>query len=200
VIRFFDRANAITLLGLVSGLAAALLATEGRLAHALVALIAAGLCDLFDGFVARRLARTEEGARFGRHLDSAVDACSFGVAPLFLFHAAGARHPLELALLALFACCAVWRLAYFDTVGLEGGTHYTGLPTTFVALVVPLSFLAGFAGEHPLRIAADATAASLACLMVSPLRIRKPRGAAYAILLAVAVSLSAVYLLAPPPR
>lgn len=197
--RFLDRANAITLTGLVLGLAAALLATEGRLAHALVALVGAGLCDLFDGLVARRLARTDQARTFGRHLDSAVDAGSFGVVPVFLFHAAGARHPAELALLALFACCAVWRLAYFDTVGLEGGTHYIGLPTTFVALVVPLAFLAGFHGTRSLRIAADASAGALACLMVSPVRIRKPRGVAYAILLALALTMSAVYLSVPFP-
>jgi CDP-diacylglycerol--serine O-phosphatidyltransferase len=199
LLRFLDRANAITLAGLVCGLAAALLATEGKLSLALVALIGAGVCDLFDGFVARSLSRSEEEKTFGKRLDSAVDACSFGVAPVFVFHAAGAKHPAELALLAFFTCCAVWRLAYFDTTGLEGGTHYRGLPTTFVALVVPFAMLAGFRDKEALHIAADAAAAGLALLMVSPLKIRKPRGVAYAILLSLAIGMSALYIAHPLP-
>ncbi|HZV00107.1 MAG TPA: CDP-alcohol phosphatidyltransferase family protein [Planctomycetota bacterium] len=199
MLRFLDRANAITLLGLAAGLAAALLASEARLALALVALVAAGICDIFDGLVARRLTRSDEEKRFGQRLDSAVDACSFGVAPVLVLHAAGARHPAELALLGLYAACAVWRLAYFDTTGLEGGTHYVGLPTTFSALVIPLACAAGYAGADALRIAADACAFGLALLMVSPLRIRKPRGAWYGFFLLLAIGVSALYLLRPLP-
>ena len=53
--------------------------------------------------------------------------------------------------------------------------------------------------SQPLRIAADAACVGLAGLMVSPLRIRKPRGAAYGILLLVALALSALYLIVPYP-
>jgi CDP-diacylglycerol--serine O-phosphatidyltransferase len=151
LIRFWNVANGVTLLGLASALACALLAAHGCVPYATVALIAAGLCDFFDGWVARKLSRTDEEKRFGAHLDSAVDACSFALAPPLLLHAAGLRSPPELALLAFFATCAVWRLAYFDTVGLvqEGEQRsYTGVPTTFAALVLPLAFTAGFVGPR----------------------------------------------------
>lgn len=197
--RFLNLANAVTLTGLALAVAGALLAAHGRLAWAVAALIASGLCDFFDGFVARRLALSDEARRFGARIDSLVDACSFGFAPVFLFHAAGARHPAELALLGVFVACAVWRLAYFDTVGMDEG-RYVGLPTTYVALVVPLAFLAGFAGAAPLRIAADSAAAVLAIAMVSPFRIPKPRGAWYAIFLALGLGLIAVYLAMEYPR
>ncbi len=197
--RFLDRANAITLLGLACGLAAALLASDGRLDLAIVALVGAGVCDLLDGLVARRLVRTDEEKTFGKRLDSVVDACSFAIAPGLVLHAAGARSPAELALLAFFAACAAWRLAYFDTVGLEGGTHYVGLPTTFVALVLPLAFTAGFASREALRVAADASAAGLALLMVSPLRIKKPRGLWYGFFVLLALGVSALYLVRPFP-
>lgn len=198
MIRFMNAANALTLVGLSAAVACALLAADGRPALALVALIVSGVCDLFDGLIARRLTRTEEQRSFGGHLDSLVDACSFGLAPVVLLHALGLRSPLELLLLALFSACAVWRLAYFDTVGLAGGEgaarYYTGLPTTFVALIVPLGALAGTRDAATLRIACDVMAGALALAMVSPLKIRKPGGLWYAVLLAIAIALSAFYL------
>jgi CDP-diacylglycerol--serine O-phosphatidyltransferase len=197
MIRFMNAANALTLAGLGAALASALLSTSHQAPFALAALIVAGLCDLFDGLVARRLRRTEEEARFGARLDSLVDACSFGFAPTLLLYEVGLRSPPELALIGLFAGCAVWRLAYFDTVGIatEGSArYYTGLPTTFVALVLPLACAAGFLGAAYLRQCAAVAALLLAIAMVSPVRVRKPGGAAYGVLLLVAIGLIALYV------
>lgn len=192
--RFLDLPNAVTLLGLELGLAAALLAVGGRVAWAFAALVLAGVCDLLDGLVARRVAgRSEEARRFGARLDSLVDACSFGAAPALLLHAL-LPGPLGLALPAAYLAAAVWRLAYFDTVGLGGegeARYYTGLPTTFAALLLPLAGLAGLAGATPLRWALGATGAVHALLMVSPLRLRKPGGRWYAALCALALALVA---------
>ena len=191
--RFLDLPNAVTLLGLWLGLAAALLAVGGRLAFAFAALVAAGVCDLLDGVVARRLGagRGEEARRFGARLDSLVDACSFGMAPALLLHAA-LPGPAGLVLPALLLGCAVWRLAYFDTVGLaaEGDArYYTGLPTTWVALLLPLAGLAGLVSEAALRGSLLGVGALHTVLMVAPLRLRKPWGAWYPALLLLAAAL-----------
>lgn len=194
--RFIDAANLVSLAGLASALAAALLATRGRLALGLVAMIASGLCDLFDGLIARRLARTDEQKAFGGHLDSAVDACAFGFAPAIWLHAAGLRTPPDCALLAFFAACAVWRLAYFDTVGLstEGAArYYTGVPVTYAALVIPLAGLAGFADAEALRWMLRGVALLFAVAMVSPFRTRKPGGPAYVVFLVAAIGMIAIY-------
>ena len=198
--RFLDLANAITMLGLVLALACALLAIEGRPALGVIALVLAGLCDLFDGLVARRTRRSPETSAFGARLDSLVDVCAFGFAPAILLHSLGLTRPHELVLLALFVSAAVWRVAYFDSVGLtvdgRGGRYYVGLPTTYVALVLPIAFLAGFAGL--LRPAATAAALILPLAMVSPLPIRKPAGLAYAGLSLLALAMVAIYALASP--
>lgn len=197
MIRFLNLPNLITLTGLVLALASALLAANGRLAHALAALIGAGICDLFDGFVARKLALSDEARTFGARLDSVVDGCAFGIAPAILLHFAGLHTPPELALLALFACCAAFRLAYFDTVGLatEGAAkYYTGLPTTFTALVLPLALLAGFHSKEAMRLAADVATPALSLAMVSPFKVRKPGGAWYAIFAVLAIAMVSVYL------
>ncbi len=57
--RFFDAANAITLLGLTAAVLGGACSMRGRLAWAAALLVVSGLCDLFDGFVARKLTRTD---------------------------------------------------------------------------------------------------------------------------------------------
>lgn len=197
MLRFFDRANAVTLLGLGAAVLCVVLSARGLFPWAVVALIASGFCDGFDGMIARRLARTEEQRRFGAHLDTIVDACSFGVAPTALLHAAGLRTPPEVAVLVLFACCAAWRLAYFDTVGLadEGGgrRYFTGLPTTFTSVVLPAALLAGLKGPEALRVAANAAGLGMGLAMISPLRVPKPGGKAAALIAALALGLAVVW-------
>jgi len=196
MLRFMNPANALTMVGLGAALGCALLSVEHRIGAALVALVVSGVCDLLDGFVARKLRRTDEQARFGGHLDSLVDACSFGLAPAILLHALGLRSLPELALIAFFLFCAVWRLAYFDTVGLtgeSGARYYTGLPVTFVALGLPIAALTRFAGAGWLRPATGAAALLLGLAMVSPFKIRKPTGVWYPILLLMALGLAVAH-------
>ena len=54
-------------------------------AHPMICLIIAGVCDLFDGAVARRCKRTEEEKAFGIELDSLVDVLSFIALPITIF-------------------------------------------------------------------------------------------------------------------
>jgi CDP-diacylglycerol--serine O-phosphatidyltransferase len=199
--RFFDAANAVTLLGLSSSIGSMLCAATGRLRYAIVFLIAAGLCDFLDGAVARAMKRTDEQRAFGGNLDSIVDACSFAMAPVILLYAVGLRSPAEVALILAFAIAGVWRLAYFDTTGIqtEGDRrYYTGLPITYVALVLPLTLLTLYAGPDQARIAGNVAAAVLAVAMVAPVRIPKPRGAAYIIFPMLALGVGGFYLAVTP--
>jgi len=208
--RFFDLANAISLAALLAAAACSCLAISRFPAFAVVALMLAGLLDLFDGPVARRLPRTDEQRRFGRQIDSLVDVCSFGFAPLVLLFTLGLNQPLDWVLLGLFVCCAVWRLAYFEavgteTVGMESAgmerTHryFTGLPTTYVALVLPLVFLTAFAGPTWLVMSLRCATLLLALAMVAPFRVRKPGALAYGMFVLLAVCI-AVVLITHGPR
>lgn len=192
MLRFFDIANAISLVALLAAAACCWFSISGLPVYGVVALMVAGIADLIDGQVARRLRRTEEQERFGKSLDSLVDACSFGLAPTALLYAIGLNQPLDLLLLGFFLCCAIWRLAYFDTVGMEttgSNRYFIGLPTTYVALVLPLVFLTAFAGTFWLWLSLRTATLLLALAMVSPLRCRKPGLIVYAFfaLLAIAV-------------
>jgi CDP-diacylglycerol--serine O-phosphatidyltransferase len=190
MLRFWDRANAITLGALVLSCAVALLAMRQSHVLAMIALIGAGICDLFDGIVARRLNRTHEEQIFGQRLDSLVDACAFGVAPLVLCCGLGLTTLPDCFLLVFFTCCVVWRLAYFDTVGMEQDgvqRFYVGLPTTYVALVIPLVFLSVLTNVDFMRMLLRVALLGLAGAMVSSLRVPKPRMTGYVFLLILAL-------------
>lgn len=190
MLRFWDRANAITLGALVLSCTVALLAMRQSHVLAMIALIGAGICDLFDGIVARRLNRTQEQQIFGKRLDSLVDACAFGMAPLVLCCGLGLATLPDCFLLVFFTCCVVWRLAYFDTVGMEQDgvrRFYVGLPTTYVALVIPLVFLSIWVNVDFMRMLLRVALLGLAAAMVSSLRIPKPRMTGYAFLMTLAL-------------
>lgn len=205
MLRFMNRANALTLFGVANALSAALLALQGRIHWALVAMILAGLCDLFDGVLARSLTRTPLEERFGQRLDSLSDAVSFGACGALILFAAGLRSPYEAPLVIAFALAAVWRLAYFDAVGMEErpegeAPRFVGLPTTYVALILPLAGLARLHSHEALRWTMLAAGALTALTMVSPLRIPKPGRRSYPAFLLLALALGALHLLAAAGR
>ncbi|MEZ6134216.1 MAG: CDP-alcohol phosphatidyltransferase family protein [Pirellulaceae bacterium] len=192
-----DLANLLTLTGLAAAISSALLAIRGHLAFAVVALMVSGVCDLFDGFIARRLKRSAEQEVFGSRLDSIVDGCSFGFSPLVLAYAAGLNTPWELPILFMFAGCVVWRLAFFDMIGLQGSgkeRYFIGLPVTYVAMFLPLAFLAGFWGQVWLRACVFVVMLALAAAMISQVPIRKPSGIFYVIFPVCGIVLAVVFI------
>jgi len=114
-------------------------------------LIGAMICDALDGRIARI---TDRASRFGEQLDSLADTVSFGVAPAFLMLTLVLREleqwgrpPFgftrfgQAAVLigALYACCAVLRLARFTVeASLEEAAHtgFKGLPSPGAAAAV----------------------------------------------------------------
>ncbi len=121
-----------------------------------------GLCDAFDGTVARsKKDRTEKEKEFGVQIDSLSDLVAFGVLPVCIgmalyrrdcFMGANilARVPYVAILIigAVFVLCALIRLAYFnitveETQGAKasGKKFYYGLPVTAVSLIFPACIL-----------------------------------------------------------
>ena len=174
-------ASAVTLLGLTFGVGAPAFALIGEIALCMVSLVAAGICDLFDGWVARRYPRPGQAA-FGAHIDSLVDMASFGVGPALIGIALFRLQPFVWLACLGYASCAAVRLAHFNTgANLKGPTgrrYFTGLPVAFVSLIVPsaLLFARGLA-VAPVLVAS--TYAVVALAFVARVPVPKPSGAAY---------------------
>lgn len=143
-IRLFTVPNMLTLANLLAG-AAAVVATLQYHAYetAFWLIIAAAVCDFFDGFAARLLRQVSP---LGVQLDSLADDISFGLAPsivmfdiyahsssLFNFPAE-VMEPLKYGVLIIAAFSAL-RLAKFN-IDTTQTSEFTGLPTPANALML----------------------------------------------------------------
>jgi CDP-diacylglycerol--serine O-phosphatidyltransferase len=141
----------LTYMNFISGILGIICATKGNIFHAIVLLMFAGLCDMFDGKVARtKKKRTIEERHFGIQLDSLADVVSFGVLPAIIGYMLGA----PLILVVLFPTAGLIRLAWFNVLEItrnssEPVKSYTGLPITSSAMVFPfLYMLKNILGTH----------------------------------------------------
>lgn len=121
--------NGLTLGNLFFGIFAIISASRGNFNTAVWCIVAGGVCDAFDGAVARA---TRTGGPFGEELDSLVDAISFGLAPAMIVYFALLQQQAGWAWLPvfIFAACAVIRLARFNVT--QAGakkTYFIGLPS-----------------------------------------------------------------------
>lgn len=165
-------------------------------------LLFCGLCDAFDGEIARRKKdRTEDEIRFGVQIDSLSDLVAFGVLPAIIgeamiwqnpeFSLVPKRHtgdPLDfivpiLAMLVmmLYVLMAMIRLAYFNVMEEkrqkeEGGKRksYTGLPVTSASLIFPFIMLLQFMTPLDMTVVYYGVMVLVGYLFVSKIEVRKP--------------------------
>ena len=147
----YDYTVIITYLSLISGVSGMAFAFEGRIGAAILCLLISGICDMFDGVVARtKKNRTDDEKGFGIQLDSLCDIVCFGVLPAIILYFSGVREIWGIAILVFYILCGVIRLAFFNVLEAnrqksEGGCNksYRGLPVTMASAIFPLAYLVG---------------------------------------------------------
>jgi CDP-diacylglycerol--serine O-phosphatidyltransferase len=199
ILGIYNPAGLVTFSGLVLSLTACILSFNSLFEPAVVCFIFAGLCDLFDGPVARRTNTTAMEKEFGFHLDSLVDVVSFGVTPgIILLHSGFNRTPDHL-LIIFFCCCAVMRLAFFNATKKDHGadiSFFTGLPVTYSALLLPLVFTLGsFATPAIFTAMVRLTLLLVGLLYILRIRVPKPGGVFYLVFLVLGVLLALFWTL-----
>jgi len=160
-------ADIFTLLNVIFGLAAIILATQRSFRAAAISLLLAVVADFIDGKVARKL--NQQNA-FGKELDSLADTISFGVAPaVFGFSLIqttdNVNQPLAIVAFTVFLFCGILRLAKFNIMDKK---EFQGMPITMSGLIVPLvHFLEVSAEFYPYIYLV------MGILMISSFRIKK---------------------------
>ena len=126
--------NLLTLSNLLCGMAAIAISINGDWAIACLLILACVFFDVADGWIARRLGQE---TKFGAFFDSAADFVSFGLAPVFIFHAAKKNLGLSVVLgLVFYVIASAFRLIRFHAEKQATGTdRFHGLPTTASALI-----------------------------------------------------------------
>ena len=155
LIGFYDYTVILTYVSLVSAIIGMVQASKGSFTGAIVCLAVSGICDAFDGMVARsKKNRTEDEKSFGIQLDSLCDVVSFGVFPAFLCYCMGVDGLAGLVCVCLYSLCALIRLAFFNVLETkrqqtEDGInkYYRGLPVTAISMIFPFIYL--FRGFFP---------------------------------------------------
>lgn len=145
---FYNYTVILTYLSLCSGITGIWFSCMSAIPHPVIAslcLLFSGLCDAFDGRVARmRKQSTEQEKRFGIQLDSLCDLVCFGVLPCCIGYAAGMTEVYYIPVFCLFTLAALIRLAYFNVTEeerqqktTEKRKNYLGLPVTSSSLIFP---------------------------------------------------------------
>ena len=205
MIGVYDYTVILTYLSLLSGCLGMFVSMSG-LGHPYIGMLFmlfSGLCDAFDGRVARtKKDRTPLEQAFGVQIDSLSDLVAFGVLPASVgvsMLRASQRYSdvphriaesgkmcwypaLLIAVAVLYVLAAMIRLAYFNATEDErrqekeavGAEYFTGLPVTTAALVFPLVLLLHYFLRFDLSIIYFVVMLAMALLFLGNFKIRKP--------------------------
>ena len=146
---FYDYTVVLTYISLGISVFGITMALEGNFRMAIFCLALSGLCDMFDGKIARtKKNRTEDEKNFGIQIDSLCDVVFFGVFPAMICYCLGVNTPAGVAALIFYSIASVIRLAYFNvteakrqTQTEENRKYYQGLPITSMAIILPFLYL-----------------------------------------------------------
>ncbi len=148
VLGYYDYTVVLTYCGMLFAFYGILCAIGQDFGRAVVCLMMAGVCDMFDGVVASTKTRTKSEKRFGIQIDSLSDLISFGVLPGIFVYMISGRNAIVGLVSALFALCALIRLAYFNVLEEERQNETTerrksflGVPVTTIAILLPIVYM-----------------------------------------------------------
>lgn len=195
MIGFYDYTVVATYISLISSILGMFCAINGKTSLAVCCLAFSGLCDMFDGKIARtKKNRTDEEKAFGIQIDSLCDVVCFGVFPIILAYQLGMCHIYSVVILAFYGVAGVIRLAYFNVMEekrqsetTENRKYYQGMPITSIAVIMPLLFVVSvfFPGFHYFVACLHVAMLIVGLLFIINFRFRKPTNRELVILVAV---------------
>ena len=180
MIGFYDYTVLLTYLGFASGMFGIYLSIMGDPFKAILCLMFSGLCDMFDGKVARtKKKRTVEERQFGVQLDSLSDLVCFGVLPALIGYSLGIKHTYLVPLVIFYPLAALIRLAYFNMLesirnSSQPVKEYTGLPVTSAALIFPFLYIFRRLLKSYFPLVYGVLLLLVGILFISKIKIKKP--------------------------
>lgn len=180
---YYNYTVVLTYIGMLTGFTGIVYAFEAKSFHAIICLMLAGFCDMFDGVIASTSKnRTESEKCFGIQIDSLSDLVCFGILPASIVYTASNRNCFVFAVSAMYVLSALIRLAYFnvdeqerqkDTVGAR--EFYYGLPVTLSALIFPVIYGINSLISQKIYISLAISLFVTSVLFLIPFPLRKPR-------------------------
>jgi len=205
----YDKSVIVTYLGLLStmiGIYFILGVSTPQVTIAIICLMVSGVCDMFDGKVARMCKnRTKLDEEYGIQIDSLTDMVSFIAYPIIILYGLCKYFDISLCsyiaipVFALFTIAGISRLSYFNiNAALEDGPvkYYTGLPVTSTAIIFPVLYLLRYVLEPNMFISIYfAFFALIAFLMVFKFKIKKPKANAWYVTVSILAAIMIALLI-----
>ena len=168
-------------------------ALEGDFKVAIFCLALSGLCDMFDGKIARtKKNRTDDEKNFGIQIDSLCDVVCFGIFPVMICYCLGVNTLAGIGALIFYSVASVIRLAYFNVSetkrqneASENRQYYQGLPITSMAIILPFLYLMRrYCGLYFL-IVIHIAVIIVGLLFILDIKVKKPQNPVRILLVAV---------------
>ena len=190
---FYDYTVVLTYISLGISVFGITMALEGNFKMAIFCLALSGLCDMFDGKIARtKKNRTEDEKNFGIQIDSLCDVVCFGVFPVMICYCLGVNTPAGVASLIFYSIASVIRLAYFNvteakrqTETEENRKYYQGLPIKSMAIILPFLYLMRRYYMIHFLIVIHIAVIIVGLLFILNIKVKKPQNPVRILLVAV---------------
>lgn len=171
----------LTYIGMLVGFTGTSLAMSGNLHNALLCLMVAGFCDMFDGRIASTKVRTVQEKRFGIQIDSLSDLICFGVLPAVTVCSTATTSTVTFLVAGMYLLAALIRLAWFNVDEEErqnqsdgAREYYLGLPVTTSALFLPAILGVGQLRGWALAPVGTVLLVMMGAAFLTPFHLKKP--------------------------
>lgn len=178
---YYNYTVVLTYMGMLSAFVGVLMVINRDFPTAIVCLMVAGVCDMFDGMVAATKERDLREKRFGIQIDSLSDLISFGVFPAVFVCVFLDCTLFSSVIASFYLLAALIRLAYFNVLEEERQQQtterrkvYLGLPVTTIALMLPAVHIAFDCGVFKNKLVYLILLVFVMVGFVSPFEIKKP--------------------------
>lgn len=189
----YNKSLIITYLGVVFSIVGMSFALAGNLQLTMICMVLAGVCDMFDGKVARACKRTEEEKKFGVEADSLADMISFVAFPVVIGYSMGLSSWYHILGYILLVLAGITRLGFFNISVIDSDKSkpvktYSGLPVTSTSIILPaIWFFSELVKNVSFKSLFPAIIYLTAFLFVFNIKIPKIKGKAY-----IAITLLAI--------
>lgn len=201
LIGFYNASVILTYIGLAAAVFGIFQAFEGNFMAAVFCQLIAGVCDMFDGKIARAMKRTDDEKVFGIQIDSLCDLVCFGVFPAMFAYCVGVQSVAGMVILIFYVLAAVIRLGYFNVTEQtrqqqtsENRKMYQGLPVTSAALLIPILYLITLLIDGVTVPVFTVGMLVIGVLFIANIRVKKPGNKFAAILIALGAVVAGLYV------
>ena len=166
----YNKSVILTFLGLISSTLGICFTINNRISFAIICLITSGICDLFDGKIARMCKRDDIEKDFGVQIDSLVDVISFLALPAYV-------------------SSGIIRLAWFNINSNKEDAikYYIGLPVTYASLIIPLFYIINLILNFNFSYIYVILYVFMSVTFILNVKIKKPTGIWYGIFIFLAI-------------